>query len=90
MTNAHDGREDDGTFAPHNAIWRDRACHGRPRVFEGAESPWVACCEYFDWATANPLHSDTLVPYQGETKHEPVAPVRAFALRALCLFLGVY
>ncbi len=89
MTDPHDGREDDGKFAPGNAIWRDRSCHGRPPVFEDAESLWDACCEYFEWATANPLYSDTLVSYQGASKHEPIAQMRAFTVRALCLFLGI-
>lgn len=89
MTEAEKDRGENGRFIPGTAIWRERNSHGRNPVFESPEDLWKACCEYFEWANSNPLYSDTLVTFQGKAEHEPVAHLRAFTLKALCLHVGI-
>ncbi|WP_299970195.1 terminase small subunit [uncultured Roseobacter sp.] len=82
-------RGDDGRFVPGTAIWKERSSHGRAPIYDSPEPLWTACCDYFEWASENPLYADTLVSYQGKAKHEPVAQMRAFTLKGMCLFIGI-
>ncbi|WP_299739078.1 DNA-packaging protein [uncultured Roseobacter sp.] len=89
MSEEQKDRGEDGRFIPGTAIWRERLNHGRPPIFDDPDSLWDACCIYFEWANNNPLYADTLVSFQGKTQHEPVAQLRAFTLKGLCLYVGI-
>jgi hypothetical protein len=62
---------------------------GRPLTFATANDLWEHCVEYFDWCEEHPLYEDNLVTFQGVTKHEPCAKMRAMTTVGLCLFLGI-
>ena len=74
---------------PGNQFWRARSSHGRKPIFERPGKLWDACCEYFEWAEANPLYEDKLTSYQGVNTHEPVAKMRAMTISGLCIFLDI-
>jgi hypothetical protein len=73
-----------------NQFWKLRSSHGPKPVFEDPEQLWAACVEYFEWVEANPLYEDRLVSYQGDSKHEPVAKMRAMTVEGLCIFLDIH
>lgn len=72
-----------------NRFWELRSSHGRSPNFTSPEALWSAACEYFEWVDDNPLWEDKIVSYQGDTKHEPVAKMRAMTVAGLCLFLDI-
>ncbi len=72
-----------------NRFWMARSSHGRAPKFASAEILWDVCVEYFEWVEANPLWEDNLVSYQGATKHEPTAKMRAMTIAGLCIFLDI-
>ncbi|RVO67078.1 DNA-packaging protein [Sinorhizobium meliloti] len=72
-----------------NQFWKARSTHGRNPIFASPDDLWTAACEYFEWVENNPLWEDRIVSYQGETKHEPVAKMRAMTIGGLCIFLDV-
>lgn len=72
-----------------NQFWKARSSHGRKPIFATPEILWDACVEYFEWVEANPLWEDNLVTYQGATKHEPTAKMRAMTIGGLCIFLDI-
>ncbi len=77
------------TFTADNQFWKARAKHGRDKIFSDPNVLWESACEYFEWVDNNPLYEDRLVSFQGESKHEPVAKMRAMTLDGLWLFLGI-
>jgi hypothetical protein len=72
-----------------NSFWKARSSHGPNPHFRSPGALWSACCEYFEWVEANPLYEDKLVSFQGITKHEPVAKMRAMTIEGLCIFLDI-
>lgn len=84
-----EGKDDKGLFLPGNRFWEARSSHGANPKFATPEPLWQACCEYFEWVEANPLWEDKLVSFQGVTKHEPVAHMRAMTIDGLCIFLDI-
>lgn len=82
-------RDEAGRFLPGNRFWEARSSAGPNPKFDGPESLWAACQEYFAWTMDNPLYADQLVTFQGKTTHEPIAKMRAMTLTGLCLFLDI-
>lgn len=82
-------RDEAGRFLPGNRFWEARSSAGPKPKFENADDLWMACVEYFNWVTDNPLYADQLVTFQGAATHEPVAKMRAMTIAGLCLFLDV-
>jgi len=78
-----------GRFLPGNRFWEARSSHGRNPIFATPDDLWTACVEYFEWNADNPLYADKLVSFQGVTKHEPEARMRAMTLDGLCTFLDI-
>lgn len=72
-----------------NRFWEARSTHGRKPIFESPDHLWDACTQYFTWVDDNPLWEDKLVSYQGDSKHEPVAKMRAMTLDGLWIFLDI-
>lgn len=72
-----------------NQFWKVRSSHGRKPIFKDEEQLWDACIEYFEWVDANPLNEEKLVSYQGDTKREAVAKMRAMTISGLCIFLDI-
>jgi len=50
---------------------------------------YTACCEYFQWASDNPLMAVELVKYQGEARQVKVPKMRAMTIAGLCNFLDI-
>lgn len=72
-----------------NQFWQLRDKHGRNKLFETPEALWAACCEYFEWVEANPLHEDKIIAYEGVATHVDVAKMRAMTLNGLYIFLDI-
>lgn len=83
------GRDSFGRFASGNRFWEARSSAGPKPIFATPDQLWTACCEYFEWVENNPLWEDRIVSFQGVTKHEPVAKMRAMTLAGLCVFLDI-
>lgn len=87
MTDAQD--EKPWLFQPGNRFWEAKSSYGRKPHFESPEQLWEASVEYFKWVHDNPLYEDTLVSFQGKSKHEAVAKMRAMTISGLCIFLDI-
>ncbi len=72
-----------------NTFWKARSSHGRRPIFESPDELWDACTEYFEWVEKNPLKEEVLVTYQGVSKKEEVAKMRAMTITGLCIFLDI-
>lgn len=82
-------RDEAGRFLPGNRLWEARSTAGPKPKFDNPDSLWSACVEYFEWCHNNPLLADNLVTFQGTTKHEPIAKMRAMTIVGLCIFLDI-
>lgn len=79
-------------FEAGNQWWKNRTRSGRKRIFESPQLMWEAACEYFEWATDNPLKEETIqvlkVNGEGEKiQREDLPKLRAFSIKSLCLYL---
>lgn len=72
-----------------NKFWMARSSHGANPKFEHANDLWDACLEYFAWVEDNPLYEARLVSFQGISKVEQVAKMRAMTITGLCTFLDI-
>jgi len=72
-----------------NRFWEARSRHGRLPIFKTPQMLEEACLDYFKWVEDNPLWEDTVMSYQGEVKHVPVAHMRAMTIDGLCIFLDI-
>lgn len=72
-----------------NQFWKMRSSHGRNPIFASPDDLWSACCEYFEWVEKHPLWEDSLVTFQGNAKHVPIAKMRAMTIGGLCIFLDI-
>lgn len=79
-------KREGGRFWLGNQIWKQRAKHGREKIFKTPDLLWQAACEYFEWCDKNPLIE---VDYKGgfATKVDIPRP-RAYTMQGLCLYLG--
>lgn len=70
-----------------NQFWKQRAKHGRDKIFSTPQMLWDAACEYFEWCDTHPLMS-----YEWNGK-DPVKcdleKMRPYTLKGLCIFLDV-
>lgn len=57
--------------------------------FQSSEELWGAACEYFDWATENPLIEQKPMSIAGELVMAEVEKMRVFTFSALCLHLDI-
>lgn len=71
-----------------NEWWKNRAKHGRDKLFEDPELLWEAACEYFKWSMDNPLKESRLASVKGYPTVVQLSKIRAFTLKGLCLYLG--
>jgi hypothetical protein len=71
-----------------NQFWRERAKHGRDKLFKTPELLWEAACEYFTWVEQNPLYELKAFNYQGEIVNAELPKMRAMTLSGLCFYLG--
>lgn len=72
-----------------NQFWKQRAKHGRDKLFASPELLWEACCEYFEWVAANPLWEAKAFAFQGVVTIEQLPKMRAMTLDGITLFLDV-
>lgn len=81
--------ESTGRFLPGNKFWEARSSHGAKPKFASANDLWAACCEYFEWSDANPLHEAKAFSYEGAVTVEPLPKMRAMTIGGLCMFIDV-
>lgn len=72
-----------------NQFWKQRATHGRKKLFESSDALWEACCEYFEWVVANPLWESKAFAFQGNVTVKELPKMRAMTLDGLHLFLDI-
>lgn len=85
-----EGRDPDtGQFLPSNRFWEARSSHGANPKFADAQDLWQACCEYFEWNSANPLHEAKAFAYEGAVTVDYLPKMRAMTIKALCIFLDI-
>ncbi len=72
-----------------NQFWLLRSSHGNNPIFENPDDLWVAACEYFDYATDNPIQEAKIFNFQGEIVEGSVAKMRVMTEAGLCLFLDI-
>ena len=72
-----------------NQFWKARSSHGRNPIFATPDALWAAASEYFEWVEANPLYEARPFAYQGITKIESIAKMRAMTISGLCIFLDI-
>jgi len=72
---------------PGNQFWKQRAKHGRDKLFSTPELLWDAACEYFQWCDENPLYERKAFAFQGMITTEDLPKMRAYTMEGLCLFL---
>ncbi|WP_221411871.1 DNA-packaging protein [Elizabethkingia anophelis] len=70
-----------------NQFWKLRSKHGRDTLFSTPEKLWEAACEYFEWATDNPLPETRVFQYKGKVVTEVVPIMRAMTMGQLCFYL---
>lgn len=57
--------------------------------FQSSEELWGAACEYFEWATENPLIEQKPMSIAGGLVMAEVKKMRVFTFSALCLHLDI-
>lgn len=72
-----------------NQFWKQRAKHGRDKLFASSECLWEACCEYFEWVQANPMEEERIFCYQGEIIQGSIKRIRPMTLSSLFIFLDI-
>ncbi len=71
----------------NNQFWKQRAKHGRDKIFKTPNALWEAACEYFEWCDKNPLIE---IDFKGgKAKKVEYPKMRAYTIRDMCRFLGV-
>lgn len=71
-----------------NQFWKQRASHGRDKIFESPEALWDSACQYFEWCDQNPLLT---LEFNGKDAIECVVPkMRAYTWSGLEFFLDIH
>lgn len=73
-----------------NQFWKERATHGRDKIFESPKNLWASACEYFEWCDDNPWYRQEAVKagdHFGETVQSATA--RPYTIGGLCIFLDI-
>lgn len=68
-----------------NEFWKQRAKHGRDKIFSTPEILWESACEYFEWCSDNPWVQQNWVGKDGDEVERKLT--RPFTLSGLCVFL---
>jgi len=69
-----------------NQFWRQRATHGRDKIFKTPELMLEAAFDYFQWVEDNPLTK--AIVYQGAVAGNEDL-MRAMTIKGLCIYWGV-
>ena len=72
-----------------NEFWKQRASHGREKLFTTPELLWESCVEYFEWIDENPLQEEKVFHTDGKITHASVDKMRAMTIGGLCIFLDI-
>lgn len=77
-----------------NQFWKQRAKHGRDKIFESPENLWDAACEYFEWCDAHPMMEQVIEKlrvngFGDKVSKEELPKMRAYTWEGLELFLDV-
>lgn len=75
--------------AKGNQFWKQRAKHGRSKIFSSPNKLWTAATEYFQWSDDNPLQEQKAFSYQGNITKTEITKMRAYTISGLSIFLGV-
>lgn len=70
-----------------NKFWKQRAKHGRDKIFSTPKLMLSAAFEYFDWVEDNPLTKS--IVYQGAVSIDTEKLMRAMTIKGLCIYWGV-
>lgn len=72
-----------------NDFWKQRARHGREKIFSTPDELWDAACEYFQWAIDNPLNQAEPIK-SGELAGTcmSVEKMRPFSISGMLIFFG--
>ena len=62
---------------------------GRSLLFNDGDHLWEMACEYFEWATENPLIEQKPMSIAGELVMAKIEKPRAFTFSGLCLYLEI-
>ncbi len=78
-----------------NQFWKQRAKHGRDKIFENPENLWESACEYFEWCDANPFKKQeaktiNIGDYQSKVEIVELDVMRAYTWNGLHIFLDIY
>ena len=78
------------SIQPGSQIWKQRAKHGREKIFTSPEAMWEAACEYFEWIDSNPWYEEKVV-MGGENAGDKfdVTKKLPYTMNGLCIFLQV-
>jgi len=87
MENGKDSKS--GKFLDGNHFWMNRSSHGAKRIMESAADLQEACCEYFAWATENPIVEDKTGFHEGTICRGKTYKHRAFSIMGLCRHIGI-
>lgn len=70
-----------------NEFWKQRAKHGRDKLFKTPQLLLEAATEYFQWCIDNPLMESQLVKYRDEYEMAEIPKMRPYTLSGLCIYL---
>ncbi len=78
------------------AIWMPRTFWKMPSLnnakiikFNSPEELWIESKKYFIWSNENPLYDTKTYNCAGEIITKEVPKIRAFSVKALCLFINI-
>lgn len=70
-------------------IWNRKSTKGKKPEFGSSDELWRAACEYFEWATENPLIEHKPMSIAGALVDAEIKKPRVFTFAALCLDLDI-
>lgn len=76
-------------FSKGNQLWRQVKTPGRIREFSSPEDLWSRACEYFEWASANPILKRDVKVVDKELQDVDLPLAIPFTMGGLCVFLGI-
>lgn len=72
----------------NNQFWKQRATHGREKIFKTPVDLWQAACEYFQWCDENPWYKYEAAKAGDHFGENVTVPVeRPYTITGLCIFL---
>lgn len=70
-------------------IWNRKSTKGKKPEFGSSDELWRAACEYFEWATENPLIEEKPMSIAGGLVMAQVKKARVFTFSSLCIYLDI-